>query len=72
LTVSGGDQAIVGAVVDLSHALGLTVVAEGVETEEQLAELTSMGCDRAQGYLFARPGEPADLDYLLVPPSATL
>jgi diguanylate cyclase (GGDEF)-like protein len=50
-----GDAAIVGAVVDLGHALGLSVVAEGVETHVQLAELRDVGCDGAQGFLFGRP-----------------
>ncbi len=50
-----GDAAIVGAVTRLSHDLGLTVVAEGVETEEQLAVLRRLQCDEAQGYLIGRP-----------------
>jgi EAL domain-containing protein (putative c-di-GMP-specific phosphodiesterase class I) len=58
-------QAIVGAIVSLSHALGLTVVAEGVETLGQLRVLESLGCDRGQGFLFARPGRPAAVDHLI-------
>jgi diguanylate cyclase (GGDEF)-like protein len=54
------DSAIVAAVVGLGHALGLSVVAEGVETELQLSELVALGCDRAQGYWFSRP-QPADV-----------
>ena len=54
------DSAIVAAVVGLGHALGLSVVAEGVETELQLAELRALGCDRAQGFWFARP-QPEDV-----------
>jgi diguanylate cyclase (GGDEF)-like protein len=50
-----GDVAIVGAVVELGHALGLSVVAEGVETDAQLAYLRDLGCDGAQGFLFSRP-----------------
>jgi diguanylate cyclase (GGDEF)-like protein len=50
-----GDAAIVGAVVELGHAFGLRVVAEGVETDIQLAQLRDLGCDGAQGYLFGRP-----------------
>jgi diguanylate cyclase (GGDEF)-like protein len=50
---------IVRAAVDLSHALGLDAVAEGVEDLETLERLTLLGCDRAQGYFFARP-MPAD------------
>ena len=47
------DSAIVAAVVSLGHALGLEVVAEGVETERQLDELVRLGCDQAQGFWFA-------------------
>ena len=42
----------------MAHAVGLTVVAEGVETREQEEQLRALGCDRAQGYLYARP-QPA-------------
>ncbi|MDP8969251.1 MAG: EAL domain-containing protein [Actinomycetota bacterium] len=48
-------EAIVVAVNNLSHALGLTVVAEGVETREQLVALRALGCDRAQGYYWSPP-----------------
>jgi EAL domain-containing protein (putative c-di-GMP-specific phosphodiesterase class I) len=54
-----GDTAIVRAVLDLGQALGLTTVAEGVETAEQLAALRELDCDWAQGYYLARPG-PAE------------
>jgi EAL domain-containing protein (putative c-di-GMP-specific phosphodiesterase class I) len=46
-------RAIVAAVIQLAHALQITVVAEGVETERQLATLSHLGCDRAQGHLFS-------------------
>lgn len=49
------DVVIVRSIVDLAHNLGLRVVAEGVETEDQFAMLREMGCDCAQGYLFSRP-----------------
>ena len=49
---------IVRSIVELSHNLGLTAVAEGVETESELATLVSYGCDIAQGYLFSRPLTP--------------
>ncbi|HYH49212.1 MAG TPA: GGDEF domain-containing phosphodiesterase, partial [Acidimicrobiia bacterium] len=54
-----GDTAIVRAVLDLGRALGLTTVAEGVETAEQMAALRDLGCDWAQGYHLGRPG-PAE------------
>lgn len=50
--------AIVRSVVDLAHAVGLQVVAEGVENSEQHQTLLGMGCDQAQGYLYARPVPP--------------
>ncbi len=46
---------IVSAVTDLAHALRLTVVAEGVETEAQREKVATMGCDQSQGYFYARP-----------------
>ena len=58
LGVEGPSMAIVGSLVSLAHGLGLTVVAEGVETEEQLAELRRLGCDSVQGFLLARPAPP--------------
>ena len=50
------DDSIVTSVIDLARSLGVSVVAEGVETEEQLAGLRARGCDTVQGFLFARPG----------------
>jgi diguanylate cyclase (GGDEF)-like protein/PAS domain S-box-containing protein len=49
------DEAIVTAVLSMGRALGVHVVAEGVETEEQAARLRTLGCKLAQGYLFSRP-----------------
>jgi diguanylate cyclase (GGDEF)-like protein len=57
--VSRDDPTIVQAVVSLAHALGLSAVAEGVETAEQLEWVRAMRCDAAQGYLLGRPG-PAE------------
>lgn len=55
LEASDDARAIVGAVVQLAHALGLRVVAEGVETEAQRDILLGLGCDELQGYFFAEP-----------------
>ncbi len=55
------DREIIAAVTGMAHALGMTTVAEGVETEVQRDELTAIGCDAAQGYLFARPLTPSEL-----------
>lgn len=54
LDTDPGDAAIIDAVVALGHRLGMTVVAEGVETEAQARYLLAQGCDMAQGYLFGR------------------
>jgi diguanylate cyclase (GGDEF)-like protein/PAS domain S-box-containing protein len=51
------DRAIVQAIVQMAHALHLTTIAEGVETDEQAAFLRSQGCDMMQGYRFCRPME---------------
>ena len=63
----GASQAIVFAVIELAHTLGLTVVAEGVETAAQHAQLASLGCDSCQGYYFSHPMPAADLDTLMRP-----
>jgi diguanylate cyclase (GGDEF)-like protein len=55
LTVDTRSSAIVASIIGLAHALGLSVVAEGVETPEQLDRLRGFDCDRAQGFLFAHP-----------------
>lgn len=52
--------AITGAVIALGHALGATIVAEGVETEAQLAFLRAHACDEVQGFFFGRPMRPSD------------
>ena len=63
---AGREHEIVGAITAMAHALGMTVVAEGIETEPQLGELRTIGCDQGQGFLLARP-VTADhvLDYLV-------
>jgi diguanylate cyclase (GGDEF)-like protein/PAS domain S-box-containing protein len=59
-----GDE-FVGALVHMAHALGLTVVAEGIETEEVMETLRACRCDEAQGYLFARPMALPEFDKFL-------
>ena len=49
------DKALVRTVIDLGHSLGMSVIAEGVETNGQLECLNLLGCDSFQGYLFSRP-----------------
>ncbi|NRF72049.1 EAL domain-containing protein [Aquincola sp. S2] len=61
LQSSSDARAVVDAVVRLAHALGLRVVAEGVETAGQRDALVRMGCDEMQGFLFARPMPAAEL-----------
>ena len=48
-------EGFIRSIIDMAHVLGLNVVAEGVETELQLAKLAEFGCDYVQGYLFSRP-----------------
>jgi predicted signal transduction protein with EAL and GGDEF domain len=59
---SPSEVSVVAAVIELSHALDLTVVAEGVETPNHLRVLESIGCDRAQGFLFAPSAGPEAVD----------
>jgi diguanylate cyclase (GGDEF)-like protein len=60
------DRHLVQAIIGMASALGLTVVAEGVETEDQLAYLGERGCDLAQGYLFSMPRPAEDFRELLL------
>ncbi|HLL40410.1 MAG TPA: EAL domain-containing protein, partial [Rubrobacteraceae bacterium] len=50
-----GAKMLVSAIISLAHALGIKVISEGVETEEQFEQLRGMGCDLAQGHLFSEP-----------------
>ncbi|WP_297528414.1 putative bifunctional diguanylate cyclase/phosphodiesterase [Thiohalobacter sp.] len=59
------DATIVRSTVELAHNLGLVVVAEGVEDEEALSRLRTLGCDMAQGYHISRPLSAGDLDQFL-------
>ena len=62
---AGRSLAVVRAVIGLAHGLGLPVLAEGVETSEQLAALVREGCNEMQGFLFARPAPCEQIDRLL-------
>lgn len=66
LPESKDDAIIVQAIIELGHALGYTVIAEGVESEQQLVSLRDYGCDEGQGYLFGRPMPPEAFEELLV------
>jgi EAL domain-containing protein (putative c-di-GMP-specific phosphodiesterase class I) len=59
------DETIVKAIIAMGHSLGLTIVAEGVETPEQYAFLRAHRCDRVQGYLFSRPIDAEALEALI-------
>ena len=58
-------SSIIAAMIQLAHAMDLVVVAEGIETQDQLSKLRALGCDRGQGYVFSRPvGAVAFAQYL--------
>ena len=65
LSKDGDDSAIVRAIVTVAKTLCMEVTAEGVETDQQRLELKALGCDRAQGFLFARPADAEHVTPLL-------
>lgn len=66
------DEVIVRAIVNLGHSLGLSVIAEGVETEGQLLRLRAFGCDQVQGNLISPPVSAAQLEQRLLQATPTL
>jgi EAL domain-containing protein (putative c-di-GMP-specific phosphodiesterase class I) len=65
MRVGAPDSALVAAAVAMGRALDMQVVAEGIETAAQVADLREFGCPLGQGFLFARPLPPDELDRLL-------
>jgi EAL domain-containing protein (putative c-di-GMP-specific phosphodiesterase class I) len=65
VTTSANDAAIALSVISLAHNLNMQVIAEGVETREQVQFLTERGCDEMQGYFFSRPVNAEDFTVLL-------
>jgi EAL domain-containing protein (putative c-di-GMP-specific phosphodiesterase class I) len=65
ITTNSDDAAIANAIIGLAHNLKLRVIAECVETKEQLAFLVEHGCDEIQGYLFSRPCPPEEVGEML-------
>jgi diguanylate cyclase (GGDEF)-like protein len=65
LGATGNAGAIIQSIVTLGHALGMKVLAEGVENDEQRVLLRLAGCDEMQGYLFAKPGQAEEIDKAL-------
>ena len=72
LGTEGEDSAIVRATISLAQSLGLETVGEGTETVTQVRALTELGCDKAQGYLFSRPGPASTLTDTLLHPLVPL
>ena len=70
---AGYPRNIVAMIVSLAHTLGLKVIAEGVEDDEQVRLLRDLGCDQIQGYLVSRPVPAEEVAKLLSPlPPATV
>jgi diguanylate cyclase (GGDEF)-like protein len=70
LGVDDDAEAVVGAIVRLARALGLSVIAEGVETAAQRSRLAEAGCTHVQGFLFGRPCSPDEITAMLAPVAA--
>lgn len=63
--LAAGDVGVVRSILALADSLALVTVAEGVETDDQLAELERLDCSLAQGYLLGRPQDPSGIDGLM-------
>jgi len=63
LSAGNGSRDIVRAILQLAHSLRLKVIAEGVETEEQLSSLRQLGCDYIQGFLLSKPVDAAAAEW---------
>lgn len=65
ITETDKTKSLIDAIISMSHALGIKVVAEGIETKEQLAQLKHFNCDYGQGYLFSKPISADDMSTLI-------
>jgi EAL domain-containing protein (putative c-di-GMP-specific phosphodiesterase class I) len=72
ITTDPDDAAITEAIIKMAHSLKLKVVAEGVETKEQLKFLESLNCDELQGYLFSKPLPAEEIAKLFTSKEASL
>jgi len=68
LGVDPHDSAIVAAVINLAHTLGLFVIAEGVESQAQVQRLWALGCDLVQGFVVSKPLPPEEFELMMVVP----
>jgi diguanylate cyclase (GGDEF)-like protein/PAS domain S-box-containing protein len=70
LTFGSSDMVLCEAMIEMAHKLGIKVIAEGVETQDQCDFLKQMGCDYGQGYLFSKPIPADELDEMLIKQAA--